>query len=72
MLLSNKINVDSFNIESGHFCFHCSFLLVENSVEIFDGLPELESSDMEDTKMVLVYIAGYIIRNNSGPSEEKL
>ena len=37
--------------------------------EIFDGLPELESSVTEDTKMVLLYIAGYITRYNSASSE---
>ena len=48
------------------------FLLDENSAEIFDGLSELESSVPEGTKMVLVYIVGYIARNDSGSSEEKL
>ena len=48
------------------------FLLDENLAEIFDGLPELESAIPEGTKMVLVYIAGYITRNDSGPSAEKL
>ena len=48
------------------------FLLDENSAEIFDGLSELESSVPEGTKMVLVYIVGYIARNDSGLSEEKL
>ena len=59
LLLSANVNVDSFYIESGHSCFNCSFLLDENSAEIFDGLPELESLVPEDTKMVLVYIVGY-------------
>ena len=71
-MLSANVNVDSFNIESGHSCFNCSFLLDENSAEIFDSLPESESSVPEDTKMVLVYMAGYIARNDSGSSEEKL
>ena len=35
-------------------------------------MPELESLIPEGTKMVLVYIAGYITRNDSGPSAEKL
>ena len=48
------------------------FLLDENSAEIFDGLSELESSVPEGTKMVLVYIVGYIARNDWGSSEEKL
>ena len=65
VLLSTNVIIDSFVIESGHSCFNCSFLLDENSSEIFDGLSELESSFPEDTKMVLVYIAGYITRNDS-------
>ena len=72
LLLSANVNVDSFNIESGHSCFNCSFLLDENSAGIFDGLPELESSVPEDTKMVLAYIAGYITYNDSGSSKKKL
>ena len=72
LLPSTHVNVDSFNIESSHSWFVCCFLLDENSTEIFDGLPELESSIPEGTKMVLVYIAGYITRNDSGPSAEKL
>ena len=67
-MLSVNVNVDSFNIESGHSCFNCSFSLDENSSEIFDGLPELESSVPEDTKTVLIYIT----RNDLGSSEEKL
>ena len=65
LLLSANVNIDSFNIKSGPSCFNCSFLLDENSAEIFDGLSELESSVPEDTKMVLVYTAGYITRNDS-------
>ena len=48
------------------------FLLDENLPQIFDGLPELESAIPEGTKIVLVYIAGYITCNDSGPSVEKL
>ena len=41
LLLSANVNFDSVTVESGHPCFNCSFLLDENSAEIFDGLPEL-------------------------------
>ena len=51
---------------------YCSFLLDENSAEIFGSLPELILSVPEDTKMVLVYIADYVTRNDSGSFEEKL
>ena len=39
---------------------------------MFDGLPESESSFLEGTKMLIVYIAGYITRNDSASSEEFL
>ena len=39
---------------------------------MLDRLAEIGSSVPEDTKMVLVYIAGYITRNDSASSEEKL
>ena len=68
LLLSTNLDVDSFNIESGHSWFNCSFLLDENLAELFDGLPKLESLILEDTKMVFVYIAGYIMSNDSGKS----
>ena len=35
-------------------------------------MSKLKSSVPEDTKIVFVYIAGYITRNDSGSSEEKL
>ena len=71
-LLSNNVNVDSFNIENDYSSFNCTFLLDKNSAETIDGLPGLESSVPKDTKMVLMCIAGYIRRNDSGSSEEKL
>ena len=71
-LLSNNVNVDSFNIENDYSSFNCTFLLDKNSAETIDGLPRLESSLPKDTKMVLMCIAGYIRRNDSGSSEEKL
>ena len=31
---------------------------------IFDSLPKLEERLLDDTKMLLVYIAGYVVRND--------
>lgn len=54
---STNVNIDSFSIESGHSYFKCSFLLDENQAEIFNELPELESSVPKETKIVLLYHA---------------
>ena len=62
LLLSLNVNIDEFNVESGHECMSCSYLLCEEGSEIFDNLEELELSIPLETKMSLVYIAGYVTR----------
>ena len=41
----------------------------EEGSEIFDNLKNLEPSLSNEIKMALVYIAGYITRNDNLPSE---
>ena len=41
----------------------------EEGSDIFDNLENLEASLSDEIKMVLVYIAGYITRNDNQPSE---
>ena len=72
LLLSTNVKVGSFNIETGHSYFDYKFLLDQKLAKIFDVSQELESSFPEHTKMALVYIVGYIMRNDSMLSEEKL
>lgn len=72
LLLSTNVKIYSSNTKSGHFYFNCNFLLDKISAEIYEGLPELESSVPKETKMALVYIAGYITSNDSASSEEKV
>ena len=55
LLLSPNTNVYSFNIENSHSNFNLNFLLDENLGEIFDGLPELESSVPENSKMIAIH-----------------
>ena len=38
------MNIDGFNLESGHYCPHCSYTLDEKGTEIFDNLVKLEES----------------------------
>ena len=72
LLMSLNIDVDEFNVESGHQCSSCSYLLCEEGAEVFDNLAELELSIPEETKMSLVYIAGYVTRNDPELSENQL
>ena len=72
LLLSLNVNIDGFNLESGYYCPHCSYALDEKGTEIFDNLVKLEESLTLETKMSLLYIAGYVTRNNMEQSEEEL
>ena len=36
----------------------------EEAARIFDSLPEMEEAITEETKMSLLYIAGYVTRNS--------
>ena len=59
-------NVDIFhaeNVVSGHSCSMCTFKPDERLCDIIDNLPRLESEIAVDVKMALVYVAGYVHRN---------
>ena len=52
LLLSADVNVDSFNIESGHSCFNCSFLLDENSAfdeHVFHSTKDLYNNSLKNS-----------------------
>ena len=51
-------------LPSGHSCAKCSFLLPDNLCDLVTNLPALENSLCEGTKMVLVYVAGYVVRHH--------
>ena len=64
LMLRLHIDVSELNVESGHSCEKCGFILSDKFCEVFDSLPELENSLTDDVKLTLVYIAGYIVRND--------
>ena len=64
LLLSLNVNIEDFNVEFEHQCPACSYVLCEEGSEIFDNLSELEQSISLETKMSLVYIAGYVTRKD--------
>ena len=68
-LLSNQnLNMNKFDVNPGHQCISCDISCKEGS-EIFDNLENLEPSLSYEIKIALVYIAGYITRNDNQPSE---
>ena len=69
LLLKLNVTIDEFNVESGHECSSCDYLMDEEAAEIFDSLPEIEEAILEETKMSLVYIAGYVTRKDKELSE---
>ena len=72
LLLSLQCDIESFNVESGHECSSCGYLLDEKGAEVFDNLEELEASVSEDTKQAMIYVAGYIVRYDEALSETQL
>ena len=64
LLLSLDVDVGDFNVEAGHNCSSCGFMLTEDMCTIMDNLPKFADRMSEDTKMALIYIAGYIVRKD--------
>ena len=71
LLLSLNVNIDEFNVESGHECMSCSYFLCEEGSEIFDKLEELELSIPLETKMSLD-VAGYVTRKDTELTENQM
>ena len=60
------------NVDDGHECYSCGFLLDEEGAEFFDNLAELENSIPLECKMALIYIAGYVTRKDPEKTEDEL
>ena len=71
LLLNQNVNIDEFDVNPGHQYTSCDYKLCEEGSEILDNLENLELSLSNEIKMVLVYIAGYITRNDNQPSERE-
>lgn len=56
--------------KENHECIDCNYTLNENESENFDQLPELEASVSTDIKENLVYIAGYLIKNDNAFTDD--
>ena len=69
LLLNQNVNIDEFDVNPSHQYTFCDYKLCEEGSEIFDNLESLEPSLSNEIKMALVYIAGYITRNDNQPSE---
>ena len=64
LLLRLKVNIDDFQVQSGHQCSSCDYRLSEEASAVFDNLPDLENSIPEGSKSALLYIAGYCTRKD--------
>ena len=72
LLLQTTSSIDNLPEETGHQCSQCDYNLDEEGSEIFDNIANLENSITIDTKMALVYIAGYVTRKDSELTESEL
>ena len=71
LLLKLNADVDNMNVNIGHECEQCGYLLDDDSAQVFDSLSELEEKVCSETMMSLVHIAGYVTRKDI-PTEEEL
>ncbi len=64
--------VFNLNLDVGHQCSKCGFLLDEKASEVFDALLQLEDKICSETKSSLVHIAGYVTRKDASKTETEL
>ena len=62
-----KLNADvwNMNVNIGHECDQCGYLLDDENAEVFDSLSELEEKVCKETMMSLVHIARYVTRKDA-------
>ena len=65
LILSLDQNSNLFQTnDAGHQCDKCSYWLSEEICNLVDDLPTFEGKLSAETKSVLLYIAGYVIRKD--------
>ena len=72
LLLKLPADLPNLDVDFGHECENCKYLLDDESSEVFDNLPELEDKILHETKMSLVHIAGYVTRRDDQTEKELL
>ena len=70
LLLHLNVDISELNVDAGHDCLNCGYLLHEEACHVFDTLPHLETKISTDVKMSLVYIARYVTRNDDPVSDD--
>ena len=66
------MDIEEFNVESGHQCASFLYLLCEEGSDIFDNFPELDLLIPIDTKISLVDIGGCVTCKDPELTENKL
>ena len=61
LLLNQNVNIDEFDVNTGHQCTFCDYKFCEECSEIFDNLENSEPSLSNEIKMAIVYIWSMVI-----------
>ena len=69
LLLYQNVNIDASDVKPGHQCISWDYSLCGECSEIFDNLENLEPFLSDKINIGLMYIVGYITRNDNQPSE---
>lgn len=72
LLLKLNVNVSNLDVDPGHKCEHCEYRMDDDTMKIFDSMPDLEDKICRETKMSLVHMAGYVSRKDQELSEDEM
>ena len=67
-----KVDPSILRADAGHSCSKCMYNLDEDGISLLNQLAEHEESIPHETKMSLVYMAGYVTRKDEMSERELL
>ena len=70
LLLKFDLDLSTLANQEKHLCDKCSYALSEEQCNILDNLPQLEDALTYEVKSSLVYISGYVTRNDIASVED--
>ena len=65
LLLELKVDVSEYSTCAGHECSKCEYITDDEVCVIFDLLPKFECHIQDNIKMALLYIAGYVTKDDN-------
>ena len=64
LLLKLNADLENCDVDAGHKCDDCGYVLDDGECLVYDDLPLLEDKIEHETKMSLAHMAGYVTRHD--------